>query len=661
MPQQHLDRLTSIDASFLHQEGNASHMHIGGVLLFEGPAPAFVEFLDHVRGRLHLVPRYRQKLATPPLETGRPLWVDDPDFNLEYHVRHTALPSPGTEEQLFLLTSRIVSQQLDRSKPLWENWLVEGLQDGRFALISKTHHALVDGISGVDLASVLFDAQREPLALDEGLEPWRPEPEPSAAELVVAGARGAISMTAGMLTRALSAAARPATSVNILRDAAEGLGELVWAGLNPAPETPLNVEIGPHRRYAVVRQQLSDYKEVKDALGGTVNDVVLTVVSGALAEWLHSRGVRTEGLEMRALVPVSVRAAHQRHTLGNQLTVMRGPLPVFIDDPVHRLRYIRAAMDGLKESKQAVGAATLAAVNSLAPPTILAQASRLNFSTRLFNLLVTNIPGPQMPLYVLGRELQDLFPVAFLPENHALAIAIMSYNGGLDYGLLGDYDAMPDIDLVAEGIEAVLAQLLTAARGGSGSRRAGAGANGAAHRTAVTTPARAATTKPSRPPSRARATKPRRSARTNGGAPHADERPAQPAQSAQPAQPAQSAQSAQPGQPASAPALPTSAAASTAALPPSAAALPPSAAALPPSAAALPPSAAALPPSAAALPPSAAALPPSAAASTAAPAPAGGPAPIVPAAHGRPTHGPAADMRARRGRGTRPARKPPAS
>src|SRR5664279_1634936 len=327
MPQQHLDRLTSIDASFLHQEGPASHMHIGGVLLFEGPAPAFADYLDHVRGRLHLVPRYRQKLATPPLETGRPLWVDDPSFNLEYHVRHTALPSPGSEEQLFLLASRIASQQLDRSKPLWETWLVEGLADGRFALICKTHHALVDGIAGVDLASVLFDAERDPAPISASdqakLVPWRPEPEPSPAGLV------------------LAAATRPTTSLHLLRDAAEGLGELVWAGLNPAPETPLNVEIGPHRRYAVVRQQLADYKEVKDALGGTVNDVVLTVVSGALAEWLHSRRIRTEGLEMRALVPVSVRTKDQRNAMGNQLTTMRGPLPVFIEDQVARLRFVR--------------------------------------------------------------------------------------------------------------------------------------------------------------------------------------------------------------------------------------------------------------------------------------------------------------------------------
>jgi diacylglycerol O-acyltransferase / wax synthase len=476
MPQHHLDRLTSIDASFLHQEGPASHMHIGGVLLFEGPPPNFTDYLDHVRGRLHLVPRYRQKLATPPLETGRPLWIDDESFNLEYHVRHAALPSPGTEDQLFQLTARVASQQLDRAKPLWESWLVEGLEDDRFALIFKTHHSLVDGVSGVDLATVLFDLSPEPAPQAADLEPWKPRHEPSPADLILAGLRGVVTTSAEIFARAISAATRPASSFGVIRDAAEGIGEIVWAGLNPAPETPLNVEIGPHRRYSVVRQELAEYKEVKDHLGGTVNDVVLTVVSGALARWLRSRGVRTEGLEMRALVPVSVRAKDDGGSLGNKLTVMRGPLPVYIKDPVARLRFVRKAMDGLKESKQAVGAATLTAVNNLAPPTLLAQASRLNFSTRLFNLLVTNIPGPQLPLYVLGRKLEDLFPIAFLPANHALAIAIMSYDGGIDYGLLGDYDALPDIEVIADGIRDTLDELLEAARsktarGGSGSGR----------------------------------------------------------------------------------------------------------------------------------------------------------------------------------------------
>jgi diacylglycerol O-acyltransferase len=457
-------------------------MHIGGVLLFDGPPPKVDDYLDHVRARLHLVPRYRQRPVTPPLDSGRPLWADDPNFNLEYHIRHAALPPPGTEEQLFLLTSRIVSQPLDRSKPLWESWLVEGLEEDRFALISKTHHSLVDGVSGVDLATVLFDPAPTPAPVPSDLEPWQPKPQPSAAELLVAGVRGAVNTTADLAVRALGAATRPRRSLEMLRDAAEGLGEIVWAGLNPAPATPLNVEIGPHRRYTVVRQRLDDYREIKNALGGTVNDVVLTVVSGALARWLRSRGIRTEGLEMRALVPVSVRGQAERNTLGNRLTVMRGPLPVYIKDPVARLRFVRQAMDGLKESKQAVGAATLVAVNNLAPPTILAQASRLNFSTRLFNLIVTNIPGPQVPLYVLGRPLRDLFPIAFLPENHALAIAIMSYNGGVDYGLLGDYDALPDIGLIAEGIEASLQELLQAARGQAGRparRREAATSNGA--------------------------------------------------------------------------------------------------------------------------------------------------------------------------------------
>ncbi|HEY2653289.1 MAG TPA: wax ester/triacylglycerol synthase family O-acyltransferase [Solirubrobacteraceae bacterium] len=465
--QQHLDRLTSIDAGFLHQEGPSSHMHIGGVLTFDGPPPPFEEFVDHIRGRLHLVPRYRQKLAEPPLEAGNPLWVDDPSFNIEFHVRHSALPAPGTEEQLLQMVARIHSQPLDRSKPLWENWLVEGLDGGRrFAIISKTHHALVDGIAGVDLATVLFDAEPQPTQTTTDLEPWRPRPEPSPAELVLAGVRGMTGAAVTLAARLVAmATAGPGDGWARVRDALEGVGEIAWAALNPAPETPLNVEIGPHRRYLVLRQRLDDYKTVKDALGGTVNDVVLTVVSGALARWLRSRGIRTEGLEMRALVPVSVRTRDEQGAGGNRLTVMRGPLPVYIRDPVARLRFVKKAMDGLKESKQAVGAATLAAVTDLSPPTILAQASRLNFSTRLFNLIVTNIPGPQMPLYLLGHELHDLFPIAFLPKNHSLAVAIMSYNGRLEYGLLADYDALPDLQVIVDGIDEALDELLEAARG----------------------------------------------------------------------------------------------------------------------------------------------------------------------------------------------------
>ncbi len=462
--QQHGDRLSATDVSFLAQEGPTSHMHIGAVASFEGPAPAFEALLDLLRGRLHLVPRYRQKLATPPLGTGRPLWVDDPDFDLEYHVRQTALPSPGSEEQLLNLTSRVFSQQLDRSKPLWEMWVVEALAGGRWALLWKTHHALIDGISGIDLATVLFDLDPVPRVVEHSGVPWQPRPEPGAAELLARGVRGLVRSSLRLTERGIRAATHPERTLAAGREAVEGVGEIVWAGLNPAPATPLNVEIGPHRRFVGVRSRLDDLRLVKATFGTTVNDVVLAVVAGALRGWLRSRGVRTEGLELRALVPVSIRAADQRGQLGNRLAVMRGPLPVYIGDPVARLRAVKEAMDGLKESKQAVGAEVIAGVQAFAPPTILARASRLQFSTRLFNLLVTNVPGPQFPLYVCGRELIDVFPVAFLPKRHGLAVAIMSYHGSVNFGLLGDLDALPDIDVIADGIAGGVSELVERAR-----------------------------------------------------------------------------------------------------------------------------------------------------------------------------------------------------
>jgi diacylglycerol O-acyltransferase len=465
----HKDRLTSVDASFLAQEKRASHMHVGAILLFEGPPPDYQDFLDGIESRMHLTPRYRQKLAFPRFEMGRPMWVDDPCFNLEYHVRHTALPQPGSLDQLLKLAGRIYSQRLDRSKPLWETWLVQGLKRGegdagaRFALITKTHHSMIDGIAGVDLASVLFDVEPVPRHVEP--EPWTPQPVPSDAELIAEGVKGMAKTPFGAAQRALQAVQSPGRTARQLRDAAEALGEVAWAGFNPAPSMPLNVPIGPHRRIDRVRASLDDLKRIKNELGGTVNDVVLTVVSGALRRWLRSRGVRTEGLELRALVPVSIRAEDEHGQLGNRIAAMRGPLPVYVDDPVERLRIVREEMEGLKESKQALGAEVIAGLEDFAPPTILAQASRLNFSTRLFNLIVTNVPGPQFPLYLLGRELQEIVPLAFLPENHALAVAIMSYNGTVDFGLLGDYDAMPDLDFFADAVRESLAELLSAATG----------------------------------------------------------------------------------------------------------------------------------------------------------------------------------------------------
>src|SRR3954451_4919392 len=282
MAQAHGDRLSAVDATFLAQERANSHMHVGAVLIFEGPTPAYDDFLTQIRSRLHLVPRYRHKLAFPPVETGRPVWIDDSSFNLEYHVRHTALPAPGSEAQLRALAARIHSQRLDRAKPLWETWLVQGLEDGRFALISKTHHSLVDGIYGVDISTVLFDLSPVPGDEPQQENGWTPESEPSQAQLVAEGVKGLLKTPADLAGRAAGALQHPGRTVENVREAAEGIGEVLWAGLNPAPDLPINTPIGPHRRLRWIKRPLDEFKGIKNVLGGTVNDVVLTVVAGGL-------------------------------------------------------------------------------------------------------------------------------------------------------------------------------------------------------------------------------------------------------------------------------------------------------------------------------------------------------------------------------------------
>jgi diacylglycerol O-acyltransferase / wax synthase len=458
-----MDRLTSIDAAFLAQERSGSHMHIGSVMLFEGKAPDREEFLDHIASRLHLVPRYRQKLAFPRMELGRPLWIDDPRFNIDYHVRVTALPEPGSLEQLRLLAGRVFSQRLDRSKPLWEIWLVHGLEGDRFALVNKTHHCLVDGISGVDITTVLFDLDRTPRAVDGDADDWLPAPEPSDAAIAAQGVVDAVRTPFGIARDAVSAVANPGRALGQARDAVEAVGEVASGLVSGAPKTPLNQPCGSHRRVHWIHTELAELKAVKNALGGTVNDVFLNVVSGALRRWLHARGQRTEGLELRGAVPVSVRAEDDHGQLGNKITIMVGPLPVYAEDPVARQAIVTEAMRHLKESKQALGAELIAGLQDFAPPTVFAQASRLNFSPRMYNLLVTNVPGPQFPLYLLGRELQELVPVAFLAAEQILAVAIMSYNGGVDIGLIGDYDAMPDLEKLGALFEESIAELRDAA------------------------------------------------------------------------------------------------------------------------------------------------------------------------------------------------------
>jgi diacylglycerol O-acyltransferase / wax synthase len=457
------ERLSGLDSSFLHLEQGDTHMHVASTTLFEGPAPPYVEFREHIASRLHLVPRFRQKLRFIPFSQGRPVWVDDPHLNLAYHVRHTSLPPPGSEQQLRRLAARIFSQRLDRSKPLWELWLVEGLSGGRFAIVGKTHHCLVDGISGVDITTVLFDVEREPAQTPER-DDWQPEPEPSDAHLLAEALVESAVSPREILGEARRILSGPRRALDRVTEVLAAAGTFAWAGI-AAPASPFNVEIGPHRNFTWVRASLRDLKQVKDQLGGTINDVVLAAVSGAIGRYMRARAHSTAGLELRAMVPVSVRSAEQEGALGNRLTTMMAPLPIWCEDPVRRLRLVTESMGDLKESKQAMGATLLTQLTDFAPPTLAGQAARLQSRQRFFNLVVTNVPGPQFPLFLMGRRMLRVFPMVPLAKRQALCVGIMSYDGQVNFGLIGDYDAMADLDELGRDLEASLAELFEAAGG----------------------------------------------------------------------------------------------------------------------------------------------------------------------------------------------------
>ena len=463
------DRLTGLDSSFLHLEDGPAHMHVASTLVFEGPTPAYEEFRDHIASRLHLVPRFRQKLRFVPYRQGRPVWVDDPQFNIDYHVRHTALPEPGSEQQLRTLAARVFSQRLDRTKPVWELWLVDNLSGGRFAIVGKSHHCLVDGVSGMDITTVLFDTQPEPPSHPEP-RPWAPGPEPSDAQLLGRALVERATTPAEALRGVRAVFRRPRQVAAALVDGLESVGALARAGI-AAPASPFNVDISPYRRFAWVQADLGEFKRIKEAAGGTVNDVVLAAVAGALGRYLRARGHATADLELKAMVPISVRTADQEGSLGNRVSAMYAPLPVGVEDPAERLRAVNAAMGDLKESKQAVGASILTGLADFAPPTILGQAGRMQSRQRFFNMVVTNVPGPQFPLYLMGRELQAVFPMVPLAKRQAVCFGIMSYNGQVNFGLVGDYDAMADIDSLAHDLSESISELAALAPDGARGRR----------------------------------------------------------------------------------------------------------------------------------------------------------------------------------------------
>jgi WS/DGAT/MGAT family acyltransferase len=453
------ERLSSLDVTFLNLEADrAAHMHVGGLAVFEGPPPPYPDVLALIEARLEHVPRYRQRLAMVPLGQGRPVWIDDADFDLEYHVRHTALPPPGDDAQLKRLAGRLLSQRLDRDKPLWEFWFIEGMSRNRFAVLSKTHHCMVDGISGVDIAAVLMDPEPNH-APPPAPARWVPRPAPSAATLFATSVRDQVTHPVQVAREAMQPTSEARKAV---MEIAAGLRPLLGLGLmGQAPPSSLNRAIGPHRRFETLQLDLERVKQVRAAFGVTVNDVLLATVSGALRTLLQSRG-ETPPHDLRVMVPVSVRSQEARGTLGNQVTAIFCPLPVDEPDPVQRLLRVSREMRGLKETRQAVGALALSRLGDFTPPTLVAQAARLQSVTRFFNLVVTNVPGPQFPLYLLGHKLQGCYPAVPLAANTTLGVALLSYDGQVGVGILADADGGKDLETFSDGIVLALTQLAEA-------------------------------------------------------------------------------------------------------------------------------------------------------------------------------------------------------
>jgi diacylglycerol O-acyltransferase / wax synthase len=457
-----MEWMSPTDASFLHIEGTNTPMHIGAVSIFEGTAPPFARLEEMVLSKLDTVPRYRQKVRFVPLGLGRPVWVDDPHFNLGYHLRHSALPAPGTEEVLRRTAARIFAQHLDRRKPLWEIWMVEGVSENRWALLSKVHHCMVDGVSATDLMTVMFD--------DSPPQPpgqrWQPAPEPTSAELVLRTLTRQALNPSEQLRAVRAAVSRPRTSLAQAQALVRGVASTAGL-LRPLGASSLTGSIGPHRTWSTAYVPVSDVKAIRSALGGTVNDTVLTIVAGALRELLVSRGESIEG-GVRVLVPVSVRQPGERGVYNNQVSAMFPTLPVGTEDPVERLQSVRAQMDRLKQSGQAVAGEVLTSLSGFAPPLLLALAGRLAARSPSLGVQtgVTNVPGPQQPLRTLGRRLLGSFPFVPLIGNVRISIAIFSYNGGIYFGVTGDYDSSSDIDVLTAGVERGAAELLTVSQQG---------------------------------------------------------------------------------------------------------------------------------------------------------------------------------------------------
>jgi diacylglycerol O-acyltransferase / wax synthase len=458
-----VERLSSLDAGFLNLENDRQQMHVGSLLVFEGPAPSFQAFHDHLESCLDLVPRYRQRVQRMPLELARPIWVDDPDFSLPYHLRHTAIPAPGGDAQVRALVGRIMSQRLDVDRPLWELWLVEGLPEDRWAIITKTHHAMIDGLAGNELMETVLD--RDPRATRQPPARWRPRPAPSRTDLAASAAGWALRLPLELGRATASAIGALRSPADVMQPAAVRAYGLANAGRAVArPTSVLNGPTGPHRRWSWARGDLAQVKAIKDAAGCTVNDVVLAAIAGAFRTYLDARGERVDDAVLRSLVPVSIRTEEDRGRLGNQVTALLAELPIGVADPRARLDAVRREMGQLKGSGMAVGIEAMLSGADFVPPTLMSLAARAYARTgqRMVNAVTTNIPGPQYPLYLLGQRMVEMFPYIPIAEDVRISIGIASYDGNLAFGATGDYDAVPDLDDLCVAIEEALAELSAA-------------------------------------------------------------------------------------------------------------------------------------------------------------------------------------------------------
>ena len=461
------DRLSALDSSFLHLERPEYPMHVGALSIFEGDPffDAAGRFrIDDVRAvvdsRLALIPRFRKRLMATPFEQGRPIWIDDERFDIAYHVRLTALPRPGSWEQLLTLAGRVEEIELDRGRPLWELWFVEGLEGGKVALIQKTHHALTDGVSGVDVATVLLDLTPSPPPVVRA--EWTPQPAPSPSDLLLASLRHRVTEPAELVRTARRMLRGPRRAVRRATEIASSLTTIINRDA-VAPRTSLNAKAGPHRRLAVVRVPLADAKRIRGALGGTVNDVILAAVGDAFGRLLEQRGEKTGGLRLRVMCPVSVRDDDERGALGNKVSALFVSVPVGRLDPAERLSEIAAATRDVKERHQAVGADFLIGLTQYAAPTLLAMGARVAHRQPFFNVVVTNVPGPQIPLYFMGARLVEANPIVPLTRNLTIAVGILSYDGVLHFGLFADRDTWPDLDVLVAGLEDAFAEMVKVA------------------------------------------------------------------------------------------------------------------------------------------------------------------------------------------------------